>query len=78
VIFFLPRDIVVGEGFLWRSKIPRSYVRTSVRFETKLIKGGIVLRLSLVSKGNTMTKRCVWSWWLPYFVVIWIRNGYCA
>jgi hypothetical protein len=40
VIFFLPRDIVVGEGFLWRSKIPRSYVRTSVRFETKLIRGG--------------------------------------
>jgi hypothetical protein len=56
VIFFLPRDIVVGEGFLWRSKTPRSYVRTSVRFETKLVRRGIVLRLSLVSKGNTMTK----------------------
>jgi hypothetical protein len=40
VIFFLPRDIVVGEGFLWRSKIPRSYVRTKCTLRDEAYYGG--------------------------------------
>jgi len=49
------------EGFLSRSKIPRSCFADCVCFETKPVRRWIVLYLSPVSKVNIRISQRVWS-----------------